>query len=104
MFEVFDYDFHNAVFEWDANKDALNFAKHGIRFKTAAKVFADPNKLMREDNDHSKEPRFNVLGKVGKILFIVCVFQQNSVIRIISARVATASEARRYRYGENDDE
>ena len=98
VFELFDHDPSNILFEWDENKDAINFVKHGIRFKTAAKVFFDPNKLIRE------EVRFNVLGRAGKILFVVCAFRQDSVIRIISARVATASEARRYRYGENFDE
>ena len=104
VFELFDHDPSNILFEWDENKDAINFVKHGIRFKTAAKVFFDPNKLIREDSSHSKEVRFNVLGRAGKILFVVCAFRQDSVIRIISARVATASEARRYRYGENFDE
>ena len=104
MFELFDHDPSNILFEWDENKDAINFVKHGIRFKTAAKVFFDPNKLIREHSSHSKEVRFNVLGRAGKILFVVCAFRQDSVIRIISARVATTSEARRYQYGENFDE
>ena len=41
MYEYFDYDIENASFEWDDEKDQLNFTKHGIRFRTAAKVFLD---------------------------------------------------------------
>lgn len=39
-----------------------------------AKVFFDPNKMIREDEEHLEEGRYNVLGKVGKILFVVCAF------------------------------
>ena len=34
MYEYFDYDIENASFEWDDEKDQLNFTKHGIRFRT----------------------------------------------------------------------
>jgi uncharacterized protein len=29
-------------FEWDENKAALNFSKHGISFEEARTVFEDP--------------------------------------------------------------
>jgi uncharacterized protein len=29
-------------FEWDAAKAAENYAKHGVSFETAVKVFRDP--------------------------------------------------------------
>ena len=44
MYEYFDIDMDSVVFEWDDEKEAINFRKHGIRFKTAAKVFWDPGK------------------------------------------------------------
>lgn len=47
MYEFFDFDYKNAVFEWDDNKADINFKKHGIRFETAVKIFADDNKLIR---------------------------------------------------------
>ena len=47
MYEYFDLN--QASFEWDERKDQINFAKHGIHFKTAVNVFLDPNKLIRED-------------------------------------------------------
>ena len=52
MYVFFDFDIDNASFEWDEEKDQTNFAKHGIHFKTAARVFLDPNKLIREDEEH----------------------------------------------------
>ena len=101
MFEIADYDFSDFSFEWDPQKEALNFNKHGVRFKTAAKVFFDPDLLIRQDSIHAKETRYNVLGKVGKVLFVVCVIYGEKTIRIISARSATRSERARYYHGED---
>ena len=104
MYEYFDIDLNNVSFEWDEEKDRINFMKHGIHFKTAAKVFLDPNKLIREDEEHVQELRYDILGKVGKILFVVCAFREQNTIRLISARVATKDEKARYEYGEDDFE
>ncbi|MBO4297158.1 MAG: BrnT family toxin [Clostridia bacterium] len=104
MFEFFDFDFSSVTFEWDEQKDRLNFIKHGIHFKTAAKVFLDPNKLIREDEEHPEELRYDILGMVGKVLFVVCAFKDENVVRLISARLATAIERARYEHGEDDFE
>ena len=69
MFECFDIDLTKASFEWDEEKDRINFVKHGIHFKTAAKVFLDPKKMIREDEEHPEELRYDILGRVGEILF-----------------------------------
>lgn len=103
MYEYFDFDYENASFEWNDDKEEQNYKKHGIHFKTAAKVFKDPHKLIREDEEHPEE-RYDVLGKVGKLLFVVCVFKENDTVRIISARAASIPERKRYEYGENFDE
>ncbi len=102
MYERFELDLRSASFEWDDTKDAINFTKHGIHFKTAAKVFLDPNKLIREDEEHRQELRYDVLGKVGKILFVVCAFYEGNVIRLISARPASVPEKARYEHGEDE--
>ena len=52
----------------------------------------------------AEELRYDILGRVGKILFVVCAFRDQNVIRMISARLATASEKERYEYGEDDYE
>lgn len=101
MYEYFDLDYENTVFEWDEEKAAANFTKHGIRFQTASKIFADQNKLIRMDEEHPWEERYDVLGKIGKILFVVCSFKKGNVIHIISAQRATEPEKARYEYGEN---
>ena len=99
-----DIDLQNASFEWDEEKDRINFAKHGIHFKTAAKVFLDPNRLIREDEEHPEELRYDVLGRVEKILFVVCTIRDQDTIRMISARLATKVEKARYEYGEDETE
>ena len=104
MFEYFDIDLTKASFEWDEEKDRINFMKHGIHFRTAVKVFLDPKKMIREDEEHPEELRYDILGRVGKILFVVCAFRDQNVIRMISARLATASEKARYEHGEDDYE
>ena len=104
MYESFDIDLDQFSFEWDEEKDRINFAKHGIHFKTAAKVFLDPNMLIREDEEHPQELRYDVLGRVGKVLFVVCAIKEENVIRLISARIATPLEKARYEHGEDDFE
>ena len=104
MYEYFVFDLSQASFEWDERKDQINFAKHSIHFKTAVKVFLDPNKLIREDEEHPEELRYDILGKVGKVLFVVCALKEKNVVRMISARIATPTEKERYEYGEDDYE
>lgn len=104
MYEYFDFDYSNTVFEWDDEKAAANFRKHRIRFETASKVFADENKLIRHDEEHPYEDRYEVLGRVGKVLLVVCTFKKGNMVRIISARLATESEKERYEHGESYDE
>ena len=62
MFEYFDIDLTKASFEWDEEKDRINFMKHGIHFRTAVKVFLDPKKMIREDEEHPEELRYDILG------------------------------------------
>ncbi|MBR2603068.1 MAG: BrnT family toxin [Clostridia bacterium] len=104
MYEFFDLDTPDTAFDWDDEKDRINFTKHGIHFKTAARVFLDPHKLIREDTEHPEEQRYDVLGKVGKVLFVVCTFRESNTIRLISARLASPAEKARYENGEDYDE
>lgn len=103
MYEYFDFDLSKASFEWDEEKEQYNFTKHGIHFKTAIKVFLDPEKLIREDEEHPEELRYDILGKVGKVLFVVCTIREENTVRIISARIATNTERKRYERGEDYD-
>ena len=84
------------LFEWDDEKSKINFQKHGITFKTAAKVFGDENRIDEIDFLHSiTEERRRVIGKVSKVIFVVYTVR-TPAIRIISARVATEKEMMRY--------
>ncbi len=83
-------------FEWDEDKAALNLKKHGVRFETAALVFNDENRIEFYDSAHSLlEDRYNTIGKVDEILFVVYT-ERSSATRIISARIATPVERRMY--------
>ena len=84
------------IFEWDDEKSKINFQKHGITFKTAVKVFADKDRIEEIDFLHSvTEERRRVIGKVGKIIFVVYT-ERTPAKRIISARKATKNEKVRY--------
>jgi uncharacterized DUF497 family protein len=54
------------VFEWDEAKNCLNQDKHGVSFELAKHAFADPNRLIFSDLDHSTdEARLFCLGVAG---------------------------------------
>jgi uncharacterized DUF497 family protein len=81
--------------EWDDEKARANFVKHKVSFQVAQYVFADPERLERFDQSDADEERWQVLGKVGKVLLVV--FQEKtSGRRLISARLATKAEKRSY--------
>ena len=83
-------------FEWDEQKNALNKAKHGISFETAALVFYDENYIEMYDFEHSlEEDRYIAIGRVGEVLFVVFTERKEN-IRLISARLATETEKELY--------
>jgi uncharacterized protein len=74
-------------FEWDENKAARNFVKHGVSFEEAATVFGDPLSDTFDDPDHSaQERRFVIIGvsEKGRML-IVAHTDEGEVVRLISA-------------------
>lgn len=78
-------------FEWNPNKAALNFEKHGISFQEAATVFNDNLSVTFPDLAHSiAESRYVIIGvsRFGQLLVIAHTDQEEKV-RIISARKAT---------------
>jgi uncharacterized DUF497 family protein len=88
-------------FEWDSNKATQNLEKHGITFEEASSVFYDEWAVEFYDDEHSEwENRFLMLGLSARLRLLLvchCSREEESVIRIISARKATESEARQYR-------
>ncbi len=83
-------------YEWDPNKAKSNYKKHGVRFADAVGVFEDENAMTIQD-EHEREDRFITIGMdfLSRVLVVVYTFR-DIVIRIISARKATASERRMY--------
>lgn len=93
---------NNQTFQWDSDKATLNWQKHKVNFEDAALVFADENRIERYDNAHSDdEDRYITIGKVENILFVIYT-ERGEIIRLISARLATARERRDY-YAGNED-
>ena len=66
------------IVEWDKKKAALNRQKHGVEFEDI-------------------ENRWQVIGEVGEILFVVYT-ERGAAFRLITARMATPEERRIY-YG-----
>jgi uncharacterized DUF497 family protein len=90
----------NIDFAWDPRKAQSNFAKHGISFEEAQTVFLDESARLIDDPDHSEdEDRFLLLGYSSQARCVIvshCYRQSDSVIRLISARRATAQEEQVY--------
>lgn len=88
-------------FEWDAAKAAANQGKHSVSFELAARVFADPLAVSRQDRVEGGEQRWQTIGLAdGMLLLLVAHTMRDEndreVIRIISARQATRKEKRDY--------
>ena len=82
-------------FEWDTNKNRKNLRKHGVSFEEILPVFRDPNLLIIPDPCEEEE-RWDAIGLVGTVMFVVYTERSEDVIRIISARKATKEERNGY--------
>jgi len=85
-------------FEWDRAKAEANRRKHRVSFDEAATVFFDPLSVTIADPDHSSgERRFVTMGtsSTGRLL-VVAHTERGSILRLISARPASAAERNRY--------
>lgn len=106
------------LFEYNPEKNRKNIEKHGISFKSAARVFFDYDRIELYDEGHSEtEDRYNTIGdtsagnlttigtlqdtpRIDNILFVVYTERivsdkpgkPEEVIRLISARMATSFE------------
>ena len=87
-------------FEWDERKSSENKRKHKVSFEEAQTAFLDENATRFFDPDHSQdEDRFLMLGMSFTLRVLVvchCYRQDDSVIRIISARKADKQEQSDY--------
>lgn len=89
-------------FEWDIFKAQSNLRKHGVSFVEACDVFLDPLAIWLHDDEHSQlEDRWVAIGQVHskKLVVVVHTWREDGDqihVRIISARSATAHEAKTY--------
>ncbi len=106
------------LFEYDPEKNRKNIEKHGIPFRSAARVFFDYDRIELYDGAHSEEEdRYDTIGDISAgnlttignlrgahsasdILFVVYTERaithedgkSTEVTRLISARLATSFE------------
>jgi len=90
-------------FDWDERKNKSNQTKHGVWFEEAQSVFSDSHGRLFYDPEHSEREDWFILlcvSLAARTLVVVHCYRENdSVVRIISARKATRKEVRSYEEG-----
>jgi uncharacterized DUF497 family protein len=85
-------------FQWDPEKARRNLKKHRVSFGEAVTAFYDPLSATFDDPDHSdEEQRYITIGfsSQGRLL-VVGHTERGEIVRIISARRATAHERKKH--------
>ncbi len=88
------FDLNGVSFVWDDEKARLNASNHdGITFERAAEVFFDPF-IRLVDASRNDEARDAAIGydMQYRLLYVVHIVFDDTAIRLISARKATAQE------------
>ena len=78
-------------FEFDPDKSAKNKKKHGIDFYEAKALWDDPD-LIEIPAKTQDEPRFLVIGRIGKMSWSGVITYRGNNIRIISVRRSRKEE------------
>ncbi|MBE8593338.1 BrnT family toxin [Pseudomonas sp. MAFF 301449] len=84
--------------QYDEAKNIANQQKHkGITLADAEPVFNDEMALTLQDYDHDEE-RWVTMGSDarGRILVVTYTYRDPNFVRVISARLASRNERRRY--------
>lgn len=73
-------------FEWDDAKELENLDKHGVSFYDAQLAFADPNRVIAKDLEHSiVEERYYCFGEIEDGIVTVRFTHRGQKIRIFGA-------------------
>lgn len=88
-------------FEWDPAKAASNKRKHGVSFEEASECFRDPLALILNEPQYPERLILIGASQKSRVVFTVYVERAIATIRIISARLATANERRKYEEGDH---
>lgn len=91
---------HGYGFSWDEAKNRANRRKHGISFEEALTAFDDTHALGSYDPGHSEdEDRYYLIGMTTRLRILLichCYREDETTIRIISARKANGQETQAY--------
>lgn len=79
------------MFEFDANKSALNKEKHGIDFLEAQEFWLDEARVVIPSYI-SDEPRYVLIARVSGICWSAVLTHREDKIRIISVRRSRENE------------
>jgi hypothetical protein len=82
-------------FEFDKRKSVSNKAKHGIDFLKAQALWADRDRVEIPARTED-EPRFMVIGKIGRRLWSAVITYRGETTRLISVRPANRNEVEIY--------
>ncbi|MAG32659.1 MAG: toxin [Deltaproteobacteria bacterium] len=78
-------------FEFDSGKSNANKEKHGIDFVRAQMLWDDPD-LIEVPARTTDEPRFVVIGRIGRRHWSAIITYRSDCIRIISVRRSRKEE------------
>jgi len=84
--------------EHDPAKAAANLKKHGIDFVGAQALWSDPDRLETPARSLD-EPRTQVIGRIGEVVWSAFITMRGDRIRIISVRQARDEEKSAYLQG-----
>jgi uncharacterized protein len=82
-------------FEFDPAKSVANLKKHGIDFVGAQALWRDPDRIEIPARSLD-EPRTQVIGQIGDVVWSAFITARGGRIRIISIRRARNEETAAY--------
>ncbi len=82
-------------FEYDPAKSRANLEKHGIDFIGAQALWSDPDRIEIPARSLD-EPRIQVIGRIGDMVWSAFITVRGDRIRIISVRRARDEEEAAY--------
>ena len=86
--------------EFDATKDRINRAKHGVSLAFGAWVLADYEHLIvAATREGDREERFKAIGEVEGRIYTAVFTWRGDAVRFISVRRSNRNEERAYRSG-----
>jgi uncharacterized DUF497 family protein len=83
-------------FEWDESKNKINIEKHGIDFNDAKEVFNKPILAKEDTRFQYGERRWIAIGLLLEFVVVIVYTVRNTIIRIISVRIANKNEKQKY--------